>query len=72
MRLSDEALDEFVALYKKEFKKTITKTEASETASRLLTLYELLARPLLKKQIEAPGTITQPDDTPQEDSQPPA
>ena len=65
MKLSDEALDEFIALYKKEFKHTLTKAEASEMASRVLTLYELLARPLPKERNEAPGA-TQPDDTLQE------
>lgn len=46
MRISDEALDEFVAIYKEEFKEDIDRAEASEMASRLLNLYEMLARTL--------------------------
>lgn len=46
MKLSDEALDEFMRIYMEEFGEEITKAEASETASRVVTLYELLTRKL--------------------------
>ncbi len=44
MQISYEALDEFIKIYKKEFKEKLTRAEASEMASRLLTLYQLLSR----------------------------
>jgi hypothetical protein len=44
MRVSDEALDEFIKIYKKEFKEKISREEAREMASRLLTLYQLLSQ----------------------------
>lgn len=46
MPLSDEALEEFTQIYREEFGETLTRGEASELASRVLTLYKLLARPL--------------------------
>ena len=44
MRISDRALDEFIELYREEFGEEIGRSEASEMAFRLATLYELLAK----------------------------
>ena len=50
MNITDEALDEFIAIYKEEFGEEINWAEANEMASSLLTLYGRLARklPLIK------------------------
>ena len=63
MHISDEALDEFIAIYKEEFRETLTKAEASEMASRLVTLYELLARKLPNEQ-KLPTHAKLPSDDP--------
>ena len=49
MRIPDEALDEFIVIYKEEFGEVINRNEATEIASRIVTLYELLARKLPEK-----------------------
>lgn len=54
MQISDEALDEFIQIYKKEFKKKLARAEAREMASRLLTLYELLVRKLSNEKLSHP------------------
>jgi hypothetical protein len=61
MRISDEALDEFVEIYRQEFGEDISQDEASEMAIRILTLYTLLSKkpPGLD---EAGGAATQPGD----------
>jgi hypothetical protein len=46
MQISDDALDEFITIYKEEFKDDISRSDAIEMASRLLTLYQLLSRKL--------------------------
>lgn len=46
MRITDETLDQFIELYKEEFGEEISRSEASEMAFRLITLYEALARKL--------------------------
>jgi hypothetical protein len=46
MRISDEALDEFMTIYAEEFGKQITHAQASEMAERVVTLYRLLRRKL--------------------------
>lgn len=46
MRITDEALDEFIELYKEEFGEEISRSEASEMAFRLVTLYGALVRGL--------------------------
>ena len=46
MLLSDETCEEFREAYKKDSGEDITIPEAREMASNLLSLYELLARPL--------------------------
>lgn len=62
MKISDEALDEFITIYQEEFKTTLTKAEANEIAARLLRLYELLARKLPQEQKVTPS-VTPHDDT---------
>jgi hypothetical protein len=49
-RFSNEALDEFIAIYKEEFGEEIDRKEATEMAWRLLTLCRLLSRKLPVKQ----------------------
>lgn len=44
MHISDEALNEFIAVYREEFGEDINRKDASEMALRLLKLYELLER----------------------------
>ncbi len=46
MRISEEELQEFIQLYKKEFGEELSMTEASEVAGNFVSLYELLAEPL--------------------------
>jgi hypothetical protein len=61
MRISDEALDEFVESYREEFGDDISRDEASEMAIRILTFYTLLSKkpPGLD---ESGGAATQPGD----------
>jgi hypothetical protein len=54
MRVSDEALDEFVNIYAEEFGVKITHTQASELSQRVLALYRLLRQTL-------PGTAINAD-----------
>jgi hypothetical protein len=44
MRISGEALDEFVEIYREESGEDISRDEASEMAIRILTLYTLLSK----------------------------
>lgn len=44
MRITDEALDEFIELCKTEFGEEIDRTEAAELAHRVLAVYRLLRR----------------------------
>ena len=46
MKLEDKDLREFQAIYEEEFGEPISEQEASYMASRLVTLYEALSRPL--------------------------
>jgi hypothetical protein len=46
MNITDDALDEFIAIYQEEFGEEISRAEASEMASSLLMLYGRLARKL--------------------------
>ena len=61
MQISDEALNEFIAIYKAEFGEEISRRDASEMALRVLRLYDLLARKLPNGKAPAP-TATQPID----------
>ncbi len=64
MRITDEALDEFIAIYKDEFGEDIDRKEASAMACRVLTLYELLARKLPDEKNLPTGTTEHDDDHP--------
>lgn len=46
MRFSDDALDEFRAIYRDEFGEEIARDEAQEMGTRLVELLRLLLRPL--------------------------
>jgi hypothetical protein len=46
MRVSDEALQELIALYQAEFGEALTTAKAAEMAHRLLALYALLGEKL--------------------------
>lgn len=50
MKISDEELQEFIRLYKKEFGEKLSIAEASEVAGNFVSLYELLAEPLPEEQ----------------------
>jgi hypothetical protein len=64
MQISDEAIDEFIRIYKKEFKNQLDRKEASEIASRVIVLYQLLAKKLPNEQetsgVTPPGTDDPP------------
>jgi hypothetical protein len=59
MRISDDALDELVQIYKAEFEEKLTREEAVEVGNRLITLYSLLAK---RMPDEHTGTATQHDE----------
>jgi hypothetical protein len=46
MTFEDKDLNEFLTLYEEEFGERLSEQDASYMASRLVTLYEALARPL--------------------------
>ena len=46
MLFKDEDIREFKTIYEEEFDEPLTEQEAGIMASRLITLYEALARPL--------------------------
>lgn len=46
MKINDQALEEFMTLYRAEFKKEIPRQDALEMATRLINLYLLIYRPL--------------------------
>lgn len=46
MQLSDNAIREYMQLYKEDFGKELTLEEGREVASRLLSLYQVLGDPL--------------------------
>lgn len=46
MQLSDTAIQEYIQLYREDFGEELTIGEARAIATRLLTLYEMLCRPL--------------------------
>lgn len=48
MRLDKQALREFQEIYKEEFGKEITESEAEEMGSKFLDLYLLLCKPTKK------------------------
>jgi hypothetical protein len=46
MDLDDKDIQEFMRLWQEEFKETISAADARHSASQLLELYAILARPL--------------------------
>lgn len=50
MRITDEALEEFIKLYAEEFGETLSADEAREVGSNLLELYLLLIQLTPKEQ----------------------
>jgi hypothetical protein len=50
VRITEQALDEFIKLYAEEFGETLSVDEAREVASNLLELYTLLLRRTPKEQ----------------------
>lgn len=46
--LSKQAIDEYKAIYKKEFGKEITDAEAEEQGMKLLRLFKIIYRPIPK------------------------
>jgi hypothetical protein len=63
MQISDEALNEFIAIYKTEFGEEISRKDAGEMALRVLKLYELLERQLPDEKTTTPAA-TRPTDGP--------
>lgn len=59
MQVPDEALNEFIEIYKTEFGEEISRKDANEMALSVLRLYELLARKLPNKSLTTPAA-TQP------------
>jgi hypothetical protein len=53
MRLSDEDISKFQALYRSEFGFDISREEACEKAHKLLRLMSLVYRPMTKEEREA-------------------
>jgi hypothetical protein len=70
MQISDEALNELIAIYKEEFGQEIDHREATEMAHRLLALYKLLAKPLPREHHVSPRA-TQHDEASHQDDYPP-
>lgn len=56
-RVPEDALDEFIAIYRRQFKEDIMREEARIMAFDLLCLYRLLSRPLPGEQ----GSATRRD-----------
>ncbi len=46
MQISNNSLDEFIMLYKAEFRRDISQQDALEMATRLINLYQIIYRPL--------------------------
>lgn len=60
MQISDEAVSEFIRLYKEECGEELSRGEAEEMASRLVTLYELLMKKLPNEQTLVPKAPDEP------------
>lgn len=59
MQISDDTLDEFIAIYRAEFDEEISRKDAGEMALRVLRLYDLLS-----KQLPPKNTMPPSDDHP--------
>jgi hypothetical protein len=51
MRLSDEQIRRFKALYEKRFSRTLTQTEAMELAEKLIGLVSMIYQPIKKTEL---------------------
>lgn len=60
MRISNEALDELMHIYKEDFGEELTRSEASEVGFRLVTLYELLSQRFPNEKISVPKPLDEP------------
>ncbi len=49
MKLSEEAIEEFREIYRKEFGKEISDGEAQEMGIRLIRLFKIILRPIPKE-----------------------
>ncbi len=49
MEFPEAAIDEFMAIYERNFKEPISRDEAIEMARRLVNLYRLFLRPFPEK-----------------------
>lgn len=61
MQIPNESLDKFMQIYKEEYGEEISRSEANEMASRVIALYELLAKKLPNEQTSKPKP---PDESP--------
>jgi hypothetical protein len=50
MQLTDKDLESFQALYKKHFNKDISRTEALEKGTKLLTLMKVVYKPMTEEE----------------------
>jgi hypothetical protein len=64
MNIPDDALDEFIAIYRAEFGEEISHKDANEMALRVLKFYELLERKLPNREKMTPAATQQTDDRP--------
>jgi len=62
MKIPDEALNEFIEIYREEFGEDISRAEAGEMASRLLKLYELLSGKLPNEKLFLPKPHDESDE----------
>lgn len=60
MQISDEAVSEFMRIYKEEYGEELSRGEADEMASRLVTLYGLLMKKLPNEQTVVPRPPDEP------------
>ena len=51
MQISNNNLEEFREIYKKNFGKEISKAEALDSATKLLTLMKIIYRPIKKSDL---------------------
>lgn len=65
MRIPDEAIDEFIEIYKEEYGEEISLNEANEMMRRMLTLYSMLARRMPNKSTSLPAATRPTDYCPQ-------
>jgi hypothetical protein len=61
MRLPDEAIDQFCAIYREEFDEEISRDAAAEIGTRLVNLIKLLRQPAPKRAgSDDPPALTNP------------